>query len=71
MTPPASDEACLDVPIPRCEKRTAERAMRQELRRHLDEEQAIELVLLVGHYQMLATAISTLRIETDEPRRRA
>lgn len=42
-----------------------------DLRRHLDEEQAIELVLLVGHYQMLATAIRTLRIETDEPRRRA
>ena len=39
MTPPASDEACLDVPIPRCEKRTAERAMRQELRRHLDDDQ--------------------------------
>lgn len=38
------------------------------VRSHLDEEQAIELVLLVGHYEMLATAIRTLRIETDRPR---
>jgi AhpD family alkylhydroperoxidase len=41
-----------------------------ELRAHLDEPQAIELILLVGHYEMLATAIGTLRIETDQPRRR-
>ena len=41
-----------------------------ELRGHLDEAQAIELVLLVGHYRMLATAIRTLRIATDQPRRR-
>lgn len=40
------------------------------LRQHLDEAQAIELVLLVGHYRMLATAIRTLRIATDQPRRR-
>lgn len=42
----------------------------EELRRHLDDRQAIELTLLVGHYQMLATTIRTLRIATDEPRRR-
>ena len=39
------------------------------VRSQLDEEQAIELVLLVVHYEMLATAIRTLRIETDRPRR--
>lgn len=38
------------------------------LRRHLDEARAIELVLLVGHYEMLATAIATLRIQPDPPR---
>jgi AhpD family alkylhydroperoxidase len=32
---------------------------------HLDERQRIELVLLVGHYEMLATAIQALRIEPD------
>lgn len=38
-----------------------------ELRRHLDEPAAVELLLLVGHYQMLATFIGTLRIEPDRP----
>jgi AhpD family alkylhydroperoxidase len=40
------------------------------LRRHLDERAAIELVLLVGHYEMLATAIGTLRIQPDRRRGR-
>jgi AhpD family alkylhydroperoxidase len=35
------------------------------LREHLDDVRAIELVLLVGHYEMLATAIAALRIQTD------
>jgi AhpD family alkylhydroperoxidase len=32
---------------------------------HLDDRLLIELVLLVGHYEMLATAIGTLRIQPD------
>ena len=36
-----------------------------ELRRHLDDRLLIELVLLAGHYEMLATAIGTLRIQPD------
>ena len=40
-----------------------------ELSRHLDERGLIELVLLAGHYEMLATAIGTLRIAPDGPRR--
>lgn len=40
-----------------------------DLRQHLDERGAIELVLLVGHYDMLATAIRALRIPADQPRR--
>ncbi len=40
------------------------------LRQHLDERQAIELVLLASHYEMLATAVTALRIPLDQPRRR-
>jgi AhpD family alkylhydroperoxidase len=42
----------------------------RELSRHLDERERIELCLLAGHYEMLATVIRTLRIEPDPPRRR-
>lgn len=39
-----------------------------ELRRHVDECQAVELCQLVGHYEMLATTIRALRIPADKPR---
>jgi AhpD family alkylhydroperoxidase len=35
------------------------------LREHLDEPETIEFLMLVGHYQMLATTITTLRIQPD------
>ncbi len=35
---------------------------------HLDDREAIELILLVGHYEMLATALTTLRIAPDPHR---
>ena len=38
------------------------------VRAHLDERRAIELLFLVGHYEMLATAINTLRIQPDARR---
>ncbi len=38
------------------------------LRTHLDERELIELILLAGHYEMLATFVNTLRIPTDRPR---
>lgn len=41
-----------------------------ELGRHLGDRERIELCLLAGHYEMLATVIRTLRIEPDPPRRR-
>ncbi len=41
----------------------------ESLRALLDERELIELVMLVGHYDMLATAITTLRIQPDQPRR--
>ena len=34
-------------------------------RQHFNERQAIELCMLVGHYEMLATTITALRIERD------
>ena len=39
------------------------------LRDHVSERESIELCMLVGHYEMLATTIGTLRIQTDRPRR--
>lgn len=41
-----------------------------ELRAHLDERATIELIMLVGHYDMLATAIAALRIPSDRLTRR-
>jgi AhpD family alkylhydroperoxidase len=38
------------------------------LRTHVDDPQAIEFVLLVGHYDMLATFLLTLRVEPDRAR---
>lgn len=40
------------------------------LRTHLDERRIVEFLLLVGHYDMLATTLSALRIEPDRPRGR-
>ena len=37
---------------------------------YLNEREVIELVFLVGHYEMLATAIGVLRIQPDERRGR-
>jgi alkylhydroperoxidase family enzyme len=41
----------------------------QHLRAHLDEPQAIELLLLAGHYQMLAGVLTALRVQPDRARR--
>jgi AhpD family alkylhydroperoxidase len=38
------------------------------LQAHLDERARIELVMLVGHYEMLATTISALRVQPDQRR---
>ncbi len=39
-----------------------------DLRATYDERRVIELLLLVGHYDMLATTLMTLRLEPDPPR---
>ena len=38
------------------------------LRADYDEHEAIEIVMLVGHYRMLAAALRTLRVVPDRPR---
>ena len=40
------------------------------LRTHLTESECVELIMLVGHYEMLATAITALRVQPDPHRRR-
>ena len=40
-----------------------------ELATHLDESRLVELLMLVGHYEMLATTLHTLRVAPDRPRR--
>lgn len=41
-----------------------------ELRGHLAEKEAIELLMLAGHYEMLAVVLNTLRMQPDRPRGR-
>ncbi|NKZ03177.1 carboxymuconolactone decarboxylase family protein [Actinomadura latina] len=40
-----------------------------ELRTHLTEGECVELTVLVGHYEMLATVITALRVQPDHPRK--
>ena len=40
----------------------------EELRGVLDERECIELLMLVGHYTMLATTLTTLRVQPDRAR---
>jgi alkylhydroperoxidase family enzyme len=42
-----------------------------DLRASYDEATLVELVMLVGHYEMLATTLGTLRVQPDRPRSRA
>ena len=39
-----------------------------DLSAELDEPTLVELVMLVGHYEMLATTLGTLRVRPDRPR---
>lgn len=50
------------------ERRDLDDAEFAALAEHLDDRRIIELVLLVGHYEMLATAIAALRIQPDRRR---
>jgi alkylhydroperoxidase family enzyme len=41
----------------------------ERLTRELSPKSALELVMLVGHYDMLATTLITLRVQPDKPSR--
>lgn len=62
---PARERVLLRVVDELHDARDVTDATWDELRRHLDEVEAIELVLLVAHYEMLATTIEALRIQPD------
>lgn len=64
------ESAILDAVDELLEERDVADATWGRLTDHLDEREIIELVLLVGHYDMLATTITTLRIRPDQPRLR-
>ena len=51
------------------ETRDLSDALWGELSGMLDEPTLVELVMLVGHYEMLATTLGTLRVTPDRPRR--
>ena len=53
-----------------CSERDLDETTWSSLRGHLSERECIELLLLVGHYEMLATFLETLRIPLDSPRDR-
>lgn len=65
----ARHRAVLTVVEELLEQRDVSDATWHDLRIHLDEREAIELVLLAGHYDMLAAAIAALRIQPEAPRR--
>jgi AhpD family alkylhydroperoxidase len=52
------------------ETRTLPDELWDELRRHLSETELIELPMLVGHYEMLAMTLNSLRVQPDEIHRR-
>jgi AhpD family alkylhydroperoxidase len=62
------ERALLDAVDALHETRDLDEASWARLREHLDEPALIEFVLLVAHYEMLATFVGTLRIATDRPR---
>jgi AhpD family alkylhydroperoxidase len=59
------DAALLDAANQLSAERDLDDPTWQRLRNHLTEPEAIEFLLLTGHYSMLATFINTLRIPLD------
>ena len=51
------------------EHRDLDDALWEELRAAEDERTCIELIMLVGHYDMLATTLGTLRVQPEERHR--
>ena len=65
----ARERAVLAATDQLLDRRDVDDATWSRLAAHLDQRRLIELVMLVAHYDMLATTIGTLRIQPDEPRR--
>jgi AhpD family alkylhydroperoxidase len=64
----ARERALLTAADELVETRRLEDPAWDELRRRLAEPEAVEFLLLVGHYDMLATFLLTLRVEPDRRR---
>lgn len=63
------EQAILDAADMLVHQRDLDEPVWAALHHHLDDARCIELCLLVGHYEMLATTITALRIQPDQPRR--
>ncbi|MGH3762266.1 carboxymuconolactone decarboxylase family protein [Actinophytocola sp.] len=66
---PRRDAVLLDAADALVRDRDLDDARWRALRAELSDVECLELCLLVTHYDMLATVITTLRIPPDEPRR--
>jgi alkylhydroperoxidase family enzyme len=64
----ARERALLEAVDMLHEKQNLDDVTWSALRDYLDEARAVEFLMLVGHYGMLATFINTLRIQTDRHR---
>lgn len=64
----AADRLLLDVTDELHGRADLADATWERLRSAYDERRCIELVMLVGHYQMLATTLTTLRVRPDRSR---
>lgn len=64
-----TERVLLDAADELVERRDLSDATWEALRAEYDERSALELVLLVGHYDMLATALLALRVQPDHRRR--
>lgn len=62
------DQLLLDITDEVCATRDLGDESWARLRAQLDERECIELLLIIGHYQMLATTLGILRL-TPDPRR--
>jgi alkylhydroperoxidase family enzyme len=61
----ASDRVVIDVVDELHEQQRLSEATWQRMREHFSEKAVIELVMLAGHYHMLAMTLNALQVETE------
>ncbi|HWB67847.1 MAG TPA: carboxymuconolactone decarboxylase family protein [Mycobacteriales bacterium] len=66
---PAREQALLDAVDALHERQDLDDGEWTALRHQLDERETLELLMLAGHYEMLATVIRVLRLEPDRASR--